>query len=109
MHDEKKSAKHDVLKKLIQMAQEMMMEGHGDDEEAGNKLSDAMKEGSLAEEAAESPEEEKAEGDDMDADEFGDYKKKEMKRGLRSPIKDRKVAIMVAARPAKMSNAKGRY
>lgn len=95
---DKASAKKDVLKKLIEMAQEMMMEGMGDSEEAGNRISEAMQDGSaVAEgESAEVDGDVSLEGED---DDFDDYRKAEMKKGLRSPIKDRKVAIMVAGRP----------
>lgn len=111
-----KEAAHDVLKKLICMAQEMMMKGMGHDEEAGGMLADKLKHGDLAEgseeeEKAESPMEEKKE-DDMGGpdDDFEAYKQKEMKRShLRSPIKDRKVAIMIAARPGKSMGGRGKY
>src|SRR5882672_8654651 len=94
---DKEAAKH-VLDKLICMAQEMMMEGHGHSEEAGSKLADAMKE-----EADESPEEmvaeDKAGDDSMSSDdqEWGDeYRKREMKGGgPRQPISARRVKVVM--------------
>ncbi len=115
MDDMKKQASRDVLKKLIAMCQQMMMDGMGDSEKAGadlkDKLGDAMAEGSDHEESLETPVEEAMETED-DGDEtpgsLQDHIKAEMKKGKRSPLSSgRKVAIMVAG-PAKTAS-KGRY
>ncbi len=111
--DMKRQAHRDVLKHLIKMAQGMMMKGLGDSEEAGDKIKDALAEGSPGEEAQESPAEEKleidaGEGDSGDDEKFDDYRKKEMKRGNKSPLKDRKSMMIVSARAAPMpSMARG--
>lgn len=106
-----KESQREILRKLISMAQEMMMEGQGDDEGAGDKIADSLKDGSLAEEPSEEVAEAMPGAEDAEQgpeDLFKDYRNSEMKRGGRSPIKDRKVAVVVAARPAK-AHGKGRY
>ncbi len=103
--DMKRQAHRDVLKHLIKMAQGMMMKGLGDSEEAGDKIKDSLSEGSPGEEAHESPADEKIEieaGEAPDADDenFDDYRKKEMKRSNKSPLKDRRSAMIFSARSA---------
>src|SRR3954464_8311213 len=105
--DMKRQAHREVLKHLIHMAQGMMMKGLGDSEEAGDKIKDSLTEGSAAEEAHESPAEEHAEeaaGEAPDADDesFDGYRKKEMKRSNKSPLKDRKSMMVISARAAPM-------
>lgn len=117
MDDLKKQANRDVLKKLIAMCQQMMVDGMGDDESAGadvkDKLGDELDE-DPKEEAMESPAEEKveddAEGDDAPLS-LQDHIRAEMKKGKRSPVKaDRSVAVMVARPGSAMKAAgKGRY
>lgn len=114
MKSEEIQAKRDVLKKLITMCQEMMVEGMGDSEKAGGDIKDTLKEelseddpneGDPAEEAGESPEEEAGEMS------LQDHIKSEMKKGKRSPLpQDRKVAIMVAGpRSMPSRSGKGRF
>ncbi len=86
--------------------------GTGDDEDAGDKIKEAMVEGSPEEEAGESPDVEISEqaADGGDDENFADYKKREMKRGNKSPIKDRKVAFMMVKGPQKsVGGGKGRF
>ena len=117
MDDVKKQASRDVLKKLIAMCQQMMVDGMGDDESAGaevkDKLGDELDE-DPKEEALESPTEETAEdaaeGDDGPLS-LQDHIRAEMKKGSRSPVKaGRSVAVMVARpAPAMKAAGKGRY
>lgn len=102
---DKDAAKH-VLRKLIALAHQEMMNGDGDDEAAGDKVKEAMSEGSADEESSEP--EALADGDEEGEESFSDYRKKEMKRGNKSPIKDRKVAVMMV-KPKAVGGGKGRF
>ena len=113
MQEEKNKAQRDVLKKLIAMCQQMMVDGMGDSEEAGESikegLGEQLAEGAPQEEAAESPVEEQAEVDVGEGDNLKDRIRDEMKKSNRSPVKSgRSVAIMVA-RPGTKMATKGRY
>ncbi len=110
-----KHAASDVLKHLIRMAQGMMMKGHGDNEEAGNKISDAMKDGSLAEEG--SPEEEHMESPEEEAkedatggpdDDFEEYKRLHMKNKQNHSLPTRKSAVMMLATKSPIKSFGGR-
>lgn len=112
--DMKRQAHREVLKHLIKMAQGMMMKGLGDSEEAGDKVKEAMHEGGGGEEMHDAHNagepQESALGDaselNDDGDEnFDDYRKREMKRGVKSPLKDRKTMMIVGVKASPMGGA----
>ena len=108
MNDMKKCAQKDVLKKLIALAQEAMMDGMGESEEAGESVLEDM-----AECPAEEMEEEMAGDESADSEDeegFGDYVKREMKKGNKSPLKSgRRVAMIVASKAPSAPMAKGKF
>lgn len=105
---DKESMRH-VLRQLIKEAQVMIMEGMGDDEEAGEALSEKLSDGMMSDEEGEycdacdskdckCEEEYAEEGHSDDEDDFEAYKKSEMKKGNKSPLKDRAVAVTFGSR-----------
>ena len=109
MQEDKRHASREVLKHLIKLAQEMMLKGMGDDEGAGDKIKEAMLEGA-PEGGGDEPGGEVEVSVDLDEgdgdDEFDEYKKKEMKRGNKSMIKDRQtMSVMSAKAPSQTSFA----
>ena len=98
-------AARDVLKKLICLAQEAMMDGMGDDESEGGKIADAVKEEAMDEknEAMEMASDDSEMEDEEEGEmSFDDYKKSEMKRTNKSPLASgRKSAMFISAGPMK--------
>lgn len=109
MEDVKKQASRDVLKKLIAMCQQMMVDGMGDSEAAGDEVKDKLGD-ELQEEPVEAAAEDGAESD-SEPSSLQEHIRSEMKKGKRSPVKaGRSVAIMFAKPEGAMTKAgKGRY
>ena len=114
MEDKKVAGYRAVLKQLIAMAQEAMMDGMGDDEETGDKIKEAVVEGAGEESGeAEASEGGEAEGEETSPDQLRDYMREEMKKGKRSPLKDgRQVAMVVGVgggRQPRAGNSRGKF
>lgn len=99
------SAKRDALKGLICMAQKMMAEGHGDDEEIGEQMVEGVSEMGEPESGLAKlvKEAETEENEALDPE----YQREYMKGSRKSPLTDRKSLMITALKATPVKAKKG--